>query len=103
MQKATGLQPQDGAIIDSLGWVHYKLGDYPKAVQELELAVSLDAADPEVNDHLGDAYWRTGRRLEAGYQWRRVLTLSPDASMRAAAETKLSGGLQPRAAATAQP
>jgi Flp pilus assembly protein TadD len=61
LQKATLLDPQNGAVIDSLGWVHYRLGDYYQAVHELELAAALDAADPEVNDHLGDAYWRSGR------------------------------------------
>jgi Flp pilus assembly protein TadD len=94
LQKATLLDPQNGAVIDSLGWAHYRLGDYRQAVHELELAAALDAADPEVNDHLGDAYWRVGRRLEAKYQWRRVLSLSPGAVRRAAVETKLVDGLQ---------
>lgn len=93
LQKATELQPQSGAIVDSLGWARYRLRDYPAAVRELERAASLDPADPEVNSHLGDAYWRSGRRLEATYQWRRVLTLEPDAKMRAAAEARLQGGL----------
>jgi Flp pilus assembly protein TadD len=94
LQKATLLDPQNGAVIDSLGWVHYRLGDYHQAVHELELAAALDAADPEVNDHLGDAYWRVGRRLEAKYQWRRVLSLSPNPAQRASVETKLVDGLQ---------
>ena len=102
LQKAMALDPQDGAIVDSLGWVHYRLGDYQQALRELELAVSLDAADPEVNDHLGDVYWRTGRRIEARYQWRRVLTLDPDAAMRAADQAKLAGGL-PSATTPRQP
>jgi Flp pilus assembly protein TadD len=99
LQKATLLDPQNGAVIDSLGWVHYRLGDYYQAVHELELAAALDAADPEVNDHLGDAYWRVGRRLEAKYQWRRVLSLSPGAVQRATVETKLVDGLQASPAA----
>jgi tetratricopeptide (TPR) repeat protein len=102
LQKATLLDPQNGAVIDSLGWVHYRLGDYRQAVHELELAAALDAADPEVNDHLGDAYWRVGRRLEARYQWRRVLTLSPDATRRTSVETKLVDGLQASPAPQAQ-
>jgi tetratricopeptide (TPR) repeat protein len=102
LQKATLLDPQNGAVIDSLGWVHYRLGDYYQAVHELELAAALDAADPEVNDHLGDAYWRVGRRLEARYQWRRVLSLSPDAVQRASVETKLADGLKASPAAAAQ-
>ncbi len=102
LEKATVLDPQDGAVIDSLGWVHYRLGDYRNAVRELELAVSLDPADPEVNDHLGDAYWRSGRRLEARYQWSRVLTLGPDAGRRASAQSKLGAGLKPVASASPQ-
>jgi tetratricopeptide (TPR) repeat protein len=102
LQKATLLDPQNGAVVDSLGWVHYRLGDYHQAVHELELAAALDAADPEVNDHLGDAYWRVGRRLEARYQWRRVLSLSPNPAQRTSVETKLVDGLQASPAPVAQ-
>jgi tetratricopeptide (TPR) repeat protein len=102
LQKATLLDPQNGAVIDSLGWVHYRLGDYRQAVHELELAAALDASDPEVNDHLGDAYWRVGRRLEAKYQWRRVLSLSPNPAQRTSVETKLVDGLQAAPAPVAQ-
>jgi Flp pilus assembly protein TadD len=110
IQHASLLDPQDGAVIDSLGWVHYRLGEYAQAVHELELAASLDAADPEVNDHLGDAYWRTGRKLEARYQWSRVLTLQPDEARRQSVEGKLANGLtaptidaKPAAAETKKP
>ncbi len=102
LQKATLLDPQNGAVVDSLGWVHYRLGDYHQAVHELELAAALDAADPEVNDHLGDAYWRVGRRLEAKYQWRRVLSLSPNPTQRTSVETKLVDGLQASPAPVSQ-
>jgi Flp pilus assembly protein TadD len=80
-------------MVDSLGWAHYRLGDFPRAVQTLEQAVELEPGDPEINNHLGDAYWRVGRREEAGFQWRRVLTLDPDPRIRADAERKLSEGL----------
>jgi Flp pilus assembly protein TadD len=82
-------------MVDSLGWAHYRLGDYKKAVEKLEQAVELDAGDPEINNHLGDAYWQVGRRDEAKFQWRRVLTLKPDAKIKAAVETKLASGLGP--------
>jgi tetratricopeptide (TPR) repeat protein len=93
LEKAEALQPDSGAIVDSLGWARYRTHDYASAIIDLERAVQLDASDPEVNDHLGDAYWRVGRRLEAQYQWRRVLSLNPDAKMRAAVEAKLKNGL----------
>lgn len=93
VQKAVNLDPNSGAMIDSLGWGYYRLGDYQAAVDKLETAASLEAADPDVNDHLGDAYWRVGRRLEARFQWSRVLTLDPSLKLRLEVETKLKSGL----------
>ncbi len=93
LEKANALTPDSGAFVDSLGWAHYRLGQYPQAVIELEHAASLEPADPDINTHLGDAYWRVGRRLEAQYQWRRVLTLEPDATTRSAIDDRLAHGL----------
>ncbi|MBL8554200.1 MAG: tetratricopeptide repeat protein [Phenylobacterium sp.] len=95
VEKAVAANPRSGAIVDSLGWAHYRLGDYKKAVEILEQAVELEAGDPEINNHLGDAYWMVGRKDEAGFQWRRVLTLKPDDKIKADAEKKISGGLGP--------
>ncbi|HTX48096.1 MAG TPA: tetratricopeptide repeat protein, partial [Caulobacteraceae bacterium] len=95
VQKAVDAEPQSGAMIDSLGWAYYRLGDYKAAVANLETAVGLDASVPEVNDHLGDAYWRVGRKTEATFQWRRVLSLDPDAKLRASAAAKLASPLGP--------
>ncbi len=95
LEKAEALQPDSGAIVDSLGWARYRTHDYASAIIDLERAIQLDPSDPEVNDHLGDVYWRIGRRLEAQYQWRRVLSLKPDDKMRAAVEIKLKEGLPP--------
>ena len=95
VEKAVAANPRSGAIIDSLGWAHYRLGNYAKAVELLEQAVELEAGDPEINDHLGDAYWMVGRKDEAGFQWRRVLTLKPDDKIKAGAEKKLAEGLGP--------
>ncbi|WP_430426003.1 tetratricopeptide repeat protein [Phenylobacterium sp.] len=95
VEKAVAANPRSGAIVDSLGWAHYRLGDYKKAVEILEQAVELEAGDPEINNHLGDAYWMVGRKDEAGFQWRRVLTLKPDDKIKADAEAKLAKGLGP--------
>jgi tetratricopeptide (TPR) repeat protein len=92
IEKALAIKPDSGAMIDSLGWAYYKLGDYPQAVLQLERAAELEAADPEINDHLGDAYWRAGRRVEARFQWDLVLTLHPDDKLRAEVEAKLKNG-----------
>jgi len=97
VQAAASAEPQSGAVIDSLGWGYYRLGDYKQAVDHLEEAVVLDPSDADVNNHLGDAYWRAGRKIEAVYQWKRVLTLEPNDSLRAAAEAKLASPLGPDA------
>jgi tetratricopeptide (TPR) repeat protein len=103
VKKAVALQPRSGAIIDSLGWGYYRLGDYKQAVSTLERAVLLEPADPDVNDHLGDAYWKVGRRIEAKFQWSRVLSLDPPAEAKERAEIKLRDGLDasPKAAPVA--
>jgi Flp pilus assembly protein TadD len=95
VEKAVASNPRSGAMVDSLGWAHFRMGDYKKAVETLEKAVELEAGDPEINNHLGDAYWMVGRKDEATFQWRRVLTLDPDAKIRADAEAKLASGLGP--------
>jgi tetratricopeptide (TPR) repeat protein len=69
IRKAVELRPQDGYIVDSLGWAYYRMDRLEEAVVELERAVALMPGDPTINDHLGDAYWKVGRRLEARYQW----------------------------------
>ena len=93
IQKAVGQSPRSGAIIDSLGWAYFRLGDFKKAVETLENAIELEAGDPDINNHLGDAYWRVGRKDEAIFQWRRVLTLDPDPKMKAEVDQKLAKGL----------
>lgn len=79
VQKAARLRPTDGAIIDSLGWVLFRLGDYAQAVPFLEKAVELKPFDSTINEHLGDAYWKTGRLNEARMQWRRAQSMEPEA------------------------
>ncbi len=46
-------------------------------MKNLERAIDLKPEDPTINDHLGDAYWRVGRTLEAKFQWARARDLSP--------------------------
>ncbi len=103
IERAVNAEPQSGEIIDSLGWAHYRLGDYKAAVEKLEAAVTLDPSIPEVNDHLGDAYWRVGRKTEAAFQWRRVLSLEPDDKLKTSVERKLASPLGPDAPAVAPP
>ena len=93
IRRAVALRPNDGYIVDSLGWVHYQLGDYADAVKELERAVELRPEDPVINDHLGDALWRVGRRIEARFQWERALSLKPEADQIEPIKKKLQEGL----------
>jgi len=93
IEKAVELRPEDGYIVDSLGWAHYRLGDYSNAVEYLEKAIELVPEDPTINDHLGDAYWQSGRPSEARFQWRRALQFGPEADEIKPIEAKLDRGL----------
>ena len=93
IQKAVDLRPNDGYIVDSLGWAYFRLGEFSNSVKEMERAVELKPEDPVLNDHLGDAFWRVGRKLEARYQWNRVLILKPKDSLRVQIAEKLANGL----------
>lgn len=77
IERAVAARPEDGYIIDSLGWALYRLGRYDEAVVQMEAAVELMAIDPLVNDHLGDVYWAVGRKREAEFQWKRALSFGP--------------------------
>ena len=74
IQQAVEARPESGYIIDSLGWVLYRLGRYEEAVPHMERAVELMPVDPIVNDHLGDVLWAVGRQREAEFQWKRALS-----------------------------
>jgi len=65
--------PNDGFVLDSLGWVYYKTGDYKNAILFLERASELSPQNAVISDHLGDAYWQGGRKNEAIFQWRQAL------------------------------
>jgi Flp pilus assembly protein TadD len=78
LERAVQQRPNDGYIVDSLGWAHYRLGHYDEAVRYLERAIELKPSDPVINDHLGDAYWKTGRKLEATFQWNHARDLKPE-------------------------
>jgi len=94
IKKAVELRPTDGYIVDSLGWVYFRLGRYEEAVKELERAIELRPADPVINDHLGDAYWMVGRRNEARFQWNHARDLGPDAEELPKILEKIADGLK---------
>ena len=93
LRRAVDQRPDDGFIIDSLGWAYYRLGRYEEAVKELERAIDKKASDPVINDHLGDAYWHVGRKLEAKFQWNHARDLKPEPEDLAAILKKIDNGL----------
>lgn len=93
IEKAVELEPKSGAIIDSLGWAHYKLGQYGKARINLEEAAERSPTSATIIDHLGDVYWKLGRRKEAGYQWERAESLDPTDKELVSIKAKIKGGL----------
>jgi len=93
IRRAVDQRPDDGYIVDSLGWAYYRIGNYDEAVKNLERAVELKPEDPTINDHLGDAYWRVGRTLEAHFQWSHAKDLNPDPEELPKIEAKLKEGL----------
>ena len=95
IEKAVEAQPQDGYIIDSLGWAFYKLDRLDEAVETLERAVMLLPNDPEINDHLGDAYWKIGRKLEARFQWNIAKSVDSVGTVAERVAPKLVDGLTP--------
>lgn len=62
-----------GHILDSYGWALYSLGEFKKALPFLEQASNQLPYNPVINDHLGDVYWKLGRKKEAEFQWKRAL------------------------------
>jgi tetratricopeptide (TPR) repeat protein len=101
IEKAVQLKPDDGYIVDSLGWAHYRQGNYKEAVRFLERAVEIKPEDPTLNDHLGDAFWKVGREREARFQWSQALSLNPEPEDVDKIKTKLDRGLDTKAQANA--
>jgi tetratricopeptide (TPR) repeat protein len=77
LQRAIEIRPDDAAIIDSLGWVNYRLGNYDEAIRLLQRALS-QFDDSEIAAHLGEVLWVSGARGEAKEVWQRALRKVPD-------------------------
>jgi tetratricopeptide (TPR) repeat protein len=89
IQRAVAQRPNDGYIVDSLGWALYRLEEFDAALVHLERAVELRPDDSVINDHYGDALWAAGRHSEAKFQWLRALSLSPGTELRESVQKKL--------------
>lgn len=86
--------PYEGNILDSLGWVYYRTGNYQKAIEFLEQASDMNSGNAVISDHLGNAYWFIGRKNEAVFQWKHALVLkeSSDYIDKKAIKDKIENG-----------
>jgi len=77
IQRALKLKPDSAAILDSMGWVLYRLGRHQEAIGYLQQAYAK-LPDPEIGAHLGEVLWVTGERQQAQEIWRDVLEKTPE-------------------------
>ncbi len=76
VMRALEIKPDDGYIIDSLGWVYYRQGKYDLALKTLQKAVEITKDDPVVLEHLGDVYKELGESEKALEYWEKALSFS---------------------------
>jgi tetratricopeptide (TPR) repeat protein len=98
IRRASGLAPDDASITDSLGWALYKLGKVDEAIVTLQKAAMGDPAQAEIQEHLGDALYTSGRRFEARFAWSAALATANDEET-ARLRSKIDGGLTKATAA----
>jgi len=98
VREAHRLAPDNAAITDSLGWALFLRGRREEGIALLERAAQGSPADVEINEHLGDAYYAVGRRMEARFAWAaaRVYAEGDDATR---LDAKIESGLTPQLAA----
>ncbi|MDA7598868.1 tetratricopeptide repeat protein [Alphaproteobacteria bacterium] len=92
IERAVELRPESGFFVDSLGWVHFRLGDAEKAVRYIEAATALEPSDPEIIGHLGDVYWTLGREQEARFKWRLALSFARSEKEAKKLKNKIANG-----------
>lgn len=98
IREAHRLAPDNAAITDSLGWALYHKGQLAEAIPLLEAAAQSEPADVEINEHLGDAYFAAGRRVEARFAWR-AASVYADGATATRIAAKMDRGLTPELAA----
>lgn len=95
--KASSFRPDDAAITDSLGWAFYLRGLPEQSIPLLERAVASDPTEAALGEHLGDAYWAAGRRVDARYAWRAALIQAEEDDVTRRIERKIADGPRPPA------
>ncbi|WP_223261262.1 tetratricopeptide repeat protein [Methylophilus medardicus] len=88
IETATKLAPEDHYIMDSLGWVYYRLGDLGHASEQLRRAYGIQQ-DPEIAAHLAEVLWKQGQREEAQRILEQALSANPDNELLVATAKKL--------------
>ena len=77
IKRAVELSPEDPYIMDSLGWVYYRMGNFADGLNYLNLAFAA-RPDPEIAAHLGEVLWMQGAKEDAKNIWRSALEKDPD-------------------------
>ena len=77
IKKALALAPDEPAIVDSLGWVYYRMGNLDEAALQLQRAYELSRGDAEVTAHYGEVLWQQGKRKEARAVWEKARKADP--------------------------
>ena len=98
IRKASQLAPDDASITDSLGWAQFKRGKVDEAIETLQRAAEKDPTQADIQEHLGDALYTSGRRFEARFAWQAALVSGED-KIAERVKTKLASGLNPGDAA----
>jgi len=98
IRKASQLAPDDASITDSLGWAQFKRGKIDDAIDTLQKAAEKDPVQAEIQEHLGDALYTSGRRFEARFAWQAALVMGED-KVAERVKAKLASGLNPADAA----
>jgi tetratricopeptide (TPR) repeat protein len=107
IHRALEMEPSNGAYVDSLGWLYFRLGKYDEALTELLRAAELlPEPDSVVYEHIGDTYDKLGKKSEAFLYWQKALQLNPQNKDLAAkldrASDKLAKQPQTRPAVSSQ-
>ena len=92
IRKASDLAPDDASITDSLGWAQFKRGKVADAIATLQRAAEKDPDQAEIQEHLGDALYTSGRRIEARFAWNAGLLTAED-DVAARLKAKIAAGL----------
>lgn len=94
IREAVRRDPDNAAIQDSMGWAYFVRGEHDAAIPYLERAAEGEPADPLIHEHLGDAYYSAGRRLEARHAWRAALVFAEEEAA-GRLRAKIEGGFGP--------